>query len=155
MTAPVYSAADALGQALVERARAWIGTPYQHQASCRGAGTDCLGLIRGLWREAYGEEPEAVPAYSADWADTEGAGMLVAAAARHLEPVPLGAFVAGDVALMRLQDGGAVRHVGVLAERDGHPSFIHAYSGHGVVESVLTPAWARRVVAAFRFPRRS
>lgn len=33
---------------IVARARAWIGTPYEHQASCRGAGTDCLGLLRGL-----------------------------------------------------------------------------------------------------------
>jgi len=47
-------------------AKGWLGTPYRHQASCKGAGTDCLGLLRGLWRELYGAEPEVVPAYSAD-----------------------------------------------------------------------------------------
>jgi hypothetical protein len=31
----------------VEIARGWIGTPYLHQASRRGAGADCLGLVRG------------------------------------------------------------------------------------------------------------
>jgi len=42
------------------------GTPYVHQASARGAGTDCLGLLRGEWREVLGREPEHVPAYSMD-----------------------------------------------------------------------------------------
>ena len=58
MTAAAFEAEP--GEAVVERARAWIGTPYRHQASCRGAGTDCLGLLRGLWREMLGPEPEAV-----------------------------------------------------------------------------------------------
>ncbi|MFZ2468534.1 MAG: peptidase, partial [Parvibaculum sedimenti] len=44
--------------AVVAAARAWIGTPYRHQASCKGAGADCLGLVRGLWREFHGAEPE-------------------------------------------------------------------------------------------------
>ena len=44
--------------AIVEEARAWIGTPYRHQASLKGVGCDCLGLIRGVWRAVMGEEPE-------------------------------------------------------------------------------------------------
>ena len=36
---------------VVAIARAWIGTPYEHQASCLGAGTDCLGLLLGIWRD--------------------------------------------------------------------------------------------------------
>jgi NlpC/P60 family putative phage cell wall peptidase len=31
-------------------ARAWIGTPDRHQASLKGMGCDCLGLVRGVWR---------------------------------------------------------------------------------------------------------
>ena len=55
--------ADGLpGATVVAHARAWIGTPYEHQASCRGSGTDCLGLLRGLWRELLGAEPETPPA---------------------------------------------------------------------------------------------
>ncbi|RDD95564.1 peptidase, partial [Paracoccus pantotrophus] len=29
--------------AVVQAARGWIGTPYVHQGSAKGAGTDCLG----------------------------------------------------------------------------------------------------------------
>ena len=42
---------SALSDKIVTEARRWIGTPYRHQAATRGAGTDCLGLIRGVWRE--------------------------------------------------------------------------------------------------------
>src|SRR5690606_25246620 len=58
---------------VVEIAREWVGTPYRHQASAKGAGTDCLGLLRGVWREIYGAEPEPVPAYTADWSEPDGA----------------------------------------------------------------------------------
>lgn len=51
---------------VVIAARRWIGTPYVHQAALRGAGADCLGLVRGVWREVLGEEPEPVPPYTPD-----------------------------------------------------------------------------------------
>jgi NlpC/P60 family putative phage cell wall peptidase len=47
---------------IVAAARGWLGTPYHHQASVKGVGCDCLGLIRGLWRELLGDEPETLPA---------------------------------------------------------------------------------------------
>ncbi|MEE8633091.1 MAG: hypothetical protein V3S93_01305 [Methyloceanibacter sp.] len=50
------------------KARGWLGTPYHHQASVKGVGCDCLGLVRGLWRELCGPEPEAMPRYTRDWA---------------------------------------------------------------------------------------
>ena len=55
--------------AVVAEARRWVGTPYRHQASVRGAGADCLGLVRGVWRALRGAEPVAVPPYGPDWAE--------------------------------------------------------------------------------------
>ncbi|CAN5340949.1 hypothetical protein BH09PSE2_BH09PSE2_03510 [soil metagenome] len=54
---------------VVDAARRWLGTPYRHQQSLIGVGADCLGLLRGVWREVQGEEPEPVPPYVADWAE--------------------------------------------------------------------------------------
>lgn len=137
----------------VEIARSWIGTPYRHQAATRGAGTDCLGLLRGIWHELYGCEPEPVPAYTEDWSEPEGAERLWAAARRHLvglgPEVPL---MPGQVLLFRMRAGSVAKHLGLAAEQAGRPTFIHAYSGHGVVESALSGPWARRVVARFEFP---
>ena len=38
---------------------------YRHQASLKGVGCDCLGLVRGVWRALHGAEPERAPAYRA------------------------------------------------------------------------------------------
>ncbi|OBY25271.1 NlpC/P60 family protein [Leisingera sp. JC1] len=168
---------------VVEAARGWIGTPYVHQASCKGAGCDCLGLIRGLWRELLGTEPELPPAYTMDWSEPQGAEALWQAAARHLAAKPLQDAAPGDVILFRMRDGSVAKHLGVQSElemraasawaganapaggqagaarraagrnaRNPEPAFIHAYAGHGVIESPLSPPWQRRIVARFHFP---
>ncbi|MCA0961357.1 NlpC/P60 family protein [Salipiger bermudensis] len=137
---------------IVEAARGWIGTPYRHQASLRGAGCDCLGLVRGVWREVIGPEPEAVPAYSRDWSEPQGEEALLAAALRHMARKPLGAEAPGDVLLFRMRDGAVAKHLGLQAGLGAAASFVHAYSGHGVVESRLSRPWRRRLVARFAFP---
>jgi NlpC/P60 family putative phage cell wall peptidase len=145
----------AVGAQVVVVARAWLGTPYRHQASCKGAGADCLGLVRGIWRELYGCEPAAVPVYTPGWSDGDRAERLLAAAGRHMVAVPTCLARPGDALVLRMVEGGVAKHIGILAvDRQGHDSFIHAYSGHGVVESPLTPAWRRRIAGAFRFPDR-
>lgn len=142
------------GADIVAQARLWIGTPYVHQQSVRGAGCDCLGLVRGLWRALYGAEPEAVPPYSADWAEPQRDEVLWRAARRHLAEKPPAALAPGDLILFRMRAGSVAKHLGIVAQGAPVPSFIHAYTGHGVVESPLTPPWARRIVACFAFPER-
>lgn len=139
-------------QRIVTEARGWIGTPYVHQCSTRSAGTDCLGLLRGVWRAVLGPEPEAVPAYTDDWAEPGHDEVLFAAATRWLTPKPLLEEAAGDVLLFRMRRGSIAKHLGIMAETGAYPSFIHAYTGHGVVESPLSAPWARRIVARFAFP---
>ena len=142
------------GDRIVAEARGWIGTPYQHQASVNGAGADCLGLLRGVWRAVLGAEPETVPAYTADWAEPSGTEALWQAALRHLKPKGLLDPAAGDVLLFRMRDGGIAKHLGIAADIGGRAggTFIHAYTGHGVVESPLSGPWARRIAARFEFP---
>ena len=140
--------------AVVAAARRWIGTPYLHQASLRGAGCDCLGLVRGLWRELHGTEPAEVPPYTADWNEPQGDEALWRAAAALLRPrareEPTGA---GDLLLFRMRAGAVAKHLGIAAVVGARPTFIHAYTRHGVVESPLTPPWAARIVARFDFDR--
>lgn len=137
---------------VVAEARRWLGTPYVHQMARCGAGCDCLGLIRGVWRGVIGEEPERPPAYSMDWSEPEGEERLWAAALRHLEHRPLQQPERGHVLLFRMRAGSVAKHLGVQSETGPTPRFIHAYSGHGVVESALSAPWARRIVARFAFP---
>ncbi len=137
---------------IVAEARAWIGTPYLHQASVRGGGTDCLGLLRGVWREVYGPEPEVVPAYTQDWSEPSGREDLMAAAERWLVRKALADAGVGDVILFRMRAGVVAKHLGIASDLGPAPRFVHAYTGHGVIESPLSTPWARRIVARFAFP---
>lgn len=137
--------------AVVDTARAWIGTPYVHQASAKGAGCDCLGLFRGVWRDLRGAEPEAVPAYTMDWDEAQGGEVLLRAAMRHLKVKPVGAQAPGDVLVFRMRAGAVAKHIGIAGRIGPAPTFIHSYQGHGVVESPLTRPWLRRIAARFEF----
>ena len=133
---------------VVAAARGFLGTPYRHQASLPGAGCDCLGLLRGVWRALHGAEPIAMPAYRADMRDPTNAGALQRAAEAVLLP-ETGALAAGQVVLFRLGDMAEPKHCGILVSPE---RFIHAQERLGVVEANLTEAWARRVAGRFRFP---
>ena len=132
---------------IVAEARGWIGTPYLHQASLKGAGCDCLGLVRGVWREVLGDEPVHVPPYSPDWDEVGRRELLLTAARQFLREVPLSEAAFGDVVLFRMRKDAVAKHLGILTD-DG---FIHAFSGHGVVENALSEPWRRRIVGAFAF----
>ncbi|MEO6014095.1 MAG: NlpC/P60 family protein [Devosia sp.] len=133
---------------VVRAVRTWPGTPYRHQAATLGAGCDCLGLIRGVWRTLYGTEPMALPNYRADWRDTRHADELIDVARQLLVPAA-GEPIAGQVVLFRLGRAALPKHCGIVVE-DGR--FIHAQEGLGVVEANLTHGWQRRVAGLFDFP---
>lgn len=138
---------------VVATARAWIGTPYVHQASLRGAGCDCLGLIRGVWRDLGRREPTDLPPYTRDWSEAGGSETLLAAARRFLverptSPTPL----PGQVLLFRMRETGVAKHLGIVSCDGAEPRFIHAYSGRAVCETTLSRPWLRRVVATFDYP---
>lgn len=138
---------------VVAIARGWLGTPYVHQASVKGVASDCLGLIRGIWRELYGAEPEEAPPYTSDWGDFGPCEVLMEGAIRHLRPVATrDVLAAGQVLLFRMRAGAVAKHLGVVSTSGDTPRFIHAYTHHGVVDSPLTPPWRNRIAARFRFP---
>ena len=104
-----------LQAAVVAEARTWIGVSYRHQASLKGVACDCLGLVRGVWREVIGEEPEAAPAYRADWAETGTEETLLAAARRHLVELDPATAGPGDVVLFRVTPEALVKHCAILS----------------------------------------
>lgn len=134
---------------IVAEARAWRGTPYRHQASLKGVGCDCLGMVRGVWRNVFGAEPELPPAYTPDWAEATGAETLAEAAARHLAVVELEAARPGDVLLFRWRAALPAKHAAILVAAD---RMVHAHDGHAVTEVYFASWWRRRLAFAFAFP---
>jgi NlpC/P60 family putative phage cell wall peptidase len=134
---------------VLELARGWLGTPYHHRASIKGAGCDCIGLIRGIWRELYGTEPEGAGAYTGDWAEATGTEALLGAAHRHLAPTTLTAAKPGDVVIFRLRGNVVAKHAAILV---GPARMIHAQEGVPVSEVALGPWWRRRIAGVFVLP---
>jgi len=149
------TAISALRACVLGAARAWLGTPYANQASVKGVGCDCLGLVRGVYREVIGPEPEEPPPYTPDWGEGSGSTLqvgepLLAAAMRHFSPVALKAAQPGDLIVFRWRPDLPAKHVAILSAPD---RIIHAYDGAGVVETALGRHWGGRAVAAFAFQR--
>lgn len=139
---------------IIQEARIWIGTPYVHQAATKDAGCDCLGLVRGVWREVMGTEPETPPPYTRDWAERSGQETLKEAARRHMDPVGIDRAGAGDVLLFAFKSGLPAKHCAILttAIEDPAPRIIHAHEHLPVAEVALVPGWRRKIRFAFRFP---
>ena len=134
---------------IVTIARTWLGTPYHHQASLKGAGTDCIGLVRGVWRELYGAEPQALPAYTRDWAEAHGRETLLESARRHLVELPPAEAQPGDILIFRWRRTAPAKHCAILSTPT---AMIHALEGAPVSEVSLSPWWRRHLAGAFMFP---
>ena len=136
--------------AIVAIARSWIGTPYAHQGSVKGAGCDCLGLLRGVWRELHGEDAETPPPYSPDWAEATGEETLYRAMKRHLSEIDPRDLAPGDVALFRMMPRGPAKHCGIVGSRKCGLSLIHARQNKQVSEEMFGALWHRKLAHAFR-----
>lgn len=134
---------------IVSEATSWIGTPYRHQASLKGVGCDCLGLIRGIWRALFSAEPEPMAAYTPDWAEASGEETLARAAQRHMREITPSIAEPGDILLFRWREGLPAKHAGVLIEP---ARFVHAHQGAAVSAAAYSRWWRARTAFAFQFP---
>jgi NlpC/P60 family putative phage cell wall peptidase len=148
---PPFSREGVARETIIALARSWLGTPYVHQAAAKGQGTDCLGLVRGIYRELYGRDPELPPPYTPDWNERRSAEEpLLSAARRHLAEVAgRGSIRPGQVLIFRILTTGPAKHCGVAVSED---HFVHAYAGRAVVESWLSRWWTERIAGVFEFP---
>lgn len=138
-------------QLIIDIARTWLGTPYRHQTSLKGQGCDCIGLVRGVYREFYGIEndPEGMPPYQPNWYEVDQMDPLLAIGKRHMEQVPFEDMMPSDVLVFRMKRNVSAKHCGIVTGKD---MMIHAYSREKVYEVSLGEHWYRKVAAVLRFP---
>ncbi|GIU67610.1 NlpC/P60 family protein [Candidatus Phycosocius spiralis] len=122
---------------VLEKARAWLGTPFVPEASLRGIGTDCVGLIEGIARELGMACPDR-QSLNQD---------LEAAAHAFLRPCP--EPVPGTLILLSQQPFGPPVHAGLVSENG---RFIHAHWTAGVVENRYGSWFSVRTTHVFDWP---
>ena len=134
--------------AILGEAARWIGTPYCHQASRRGVGADCLGLIVGVWSAVSGTTVDLPRTDRRDWAAHAAGEPLLDGLRAHLDERPVRRAAPGDVLALRWRSRWPASHLAILMEGG---TIVHAYEGGRVVRSHLAP-WAPNVAACFAFP---
>lgn len=137
---------------IVQEARSWIGTRYQHQGRAKGVGVDCIGLVGGV-AAAVGV-PNAAEWFADramhNYARTPDRAMLMHACGRFFDQVRLVDARDGDVLLFALQE--QPRHFAILVD-EYKQRIVHAYAllaARRVVEQGLPIARAT-TLGAYRF----
>lgn len=127
---------------VVEEAQRWLGTRYVHKQSVRGSGTDCVGLLFGVYQTvglipAHLSFQDVTGDYPVDWCLHRGEELYLQGLAAWCIP---GLGRLGDIAIF--QWGRTQSHTGIVSGT--HPvKFIHAYApAKSVTESFLSGFWA-------------
>jgi len=146
---------ECLRREIVEEALRWIDTPFVHQASICGVGTDCVGLIRGVaWNLGLADVHESNPKYRdlLSYPRRSDSRRMRRDLDRFMVNVPVAEARAGDVLWFRI--GGEDRHVGIITRR-GY--VVHASHKGGrtmndgrVLEHRVDPKW--KIIRAWSFP---
>ncbi len=132
--------------AIITEARKYLGTPWHHLGRSRH-GLDCVGLVVMVCRalEISGYD---VATYPREPKSSEFLAHFLAGGGVR---VALESALPGDLMLFR-----EIRypcHVGIMSERDGLQTIIHAHATRRrVLEEAMIDEWRSRRVAAIRLP---
>lgn len=135
---------------IVTTAREWLGTPYKHQASLKGVGCDCVGLIKGLSHELKLTEYDTLGASDQkynNYSQMPDSAFMREALGRWLTPIRIQDVQDGDVLFLAwVKDP---QHLALKTDI----GILHSYlQARKVVEHALDAAWAAKIIAAYRFP---
>jgi len=135
---------------IVQEARTWLGTRWQHQACRKGVATDCIGLVGGVaeelglvggavWRKdenlrGYGRTP--LPEKLLDGCD------------RYLDRIAIADVDIGDVLVIAFPK--SPQHFAIVSSLNPL-RIIHAYSQRGGVVETQARIPKSRIVRAYRF----
>ncbi len=141
---------------VVAEARDWIGTPYVHQASAQRRGHRLSGsAARGVARDLRGRARSGARLFGGLVRGRRATSGCGRPRGGIWMPKPTTRIASGDVLLFRMRDGACRQASGDRRRKPvRRPHFIHAYTGHGVIESPLTRALAPAHRGAFCISRR-
>lgn len=120
---------------VVEVSHQWIGTPYMYAHAEKGIGSDCSGMVMGVFQEAAAKK---LPRNSAKQAE-------FCKKIRESEVLP------GDLVFFATgSDPDRISHVGIMIDKE---KFVHASSSKGtIVSSLHTPYYTRTLRSFGRIP---
>jgi len=141
------------GELVLAAGRTWLRTPFHWEASLKGVGADCKGLLGGAARECGFPEGNTMEAVLVGYARHIDEAKLLAGLDRLFDRVPcdLGQAEPGDVLAFRIRD--RVQHLGLYGGDGTRHTVLHAYSGNPsmVLEMPLERMWTKRLAGVWRW----
>lgn len=148
------------GTMIAASARTWVGTPFRWEASLKGVGADCRGVLSGAARECGRPEAEELEARIAGYSRRINEAQLIAGLDRLFDrvwldklghPRPVDELEAGDVLGFRVQR--KLQHLGIYTGDGKRHMMVHAYSGEPaqVIEAPLGRFWLGRLAGVWRW----
>lgn len=136
-----------ISKKIVDTARGYIGTPWEHQGRHKVLGVDCIGLLICVAHEVFGIFHDV-----SDY-DRMPDGTLLKMLDTYLDRIPFSEARIGDVVAMKFDD--QPHHVAILGDYlYGGFSIIHSFARSGkVIETRLTPEFQNLIVAYYRIKR--
>ncbi len=140
---------------VIDCARSYLGTPFQHQGRIKGKGIDCSGLALMVGEELGIVGRDGRPlcrdlyiGYSRQPMNS----IVYEACNRSLILKPIPAMRPGDVIATR--NPALPCHVAIVSEINGVLYMIHAYDGgpRKCFENILDKKWRSRIEGVFSYP---
>jgi cell wall-associated NlpC family hydrolase len=135
-------------QWVVDSAKAWLGTPWHHEARVKGAGVDCANFLAAVYFESDMIPNLTLDHYPPDW-------HLHNAEPRFLDIVmkfcrEVSAPLVGDIVMFRLARAAA--HGAIFVD-DECTVIAHAWKEEGRVTLTDLPGspWEKRVCGYYRW----
>lgn len=138
-----------LSQRLVEEARSWKGTRFQHQGQLKGVGVDCANFVALVARDA-GIEGVDIPR---NYRPREDGTVMLALLREHMEMIEQKDMQPGDVLALcdeALKHPDVPRHLVFVSDVTPTTVWIVHSSEHGVREHRTNAHWLRRVHSVWR-----
>ena len=128
-------------QQLIEEARSWKDTPWQHNQACKGYGVDCIRFTMSVYAK-FGVNVGQLGNYSRKPRGNQLVDYLETLPSTTLKDV--NSIKPGDLLVFRV--ARVPHHVGIATTKK---TFIHADSGSNKVLEQELGRWEKRISAVF------
>lgn len=135
---------------IITEAASWGGTPWHHMQASKGAGVDCVGIVRGVYAFTYGlPVPPCEFYYHPSWFYPPiTRSLLDEALVNYLYTKSSASMEPGDIFTFDRYRAGIATHCGIILD---DAEFIHVDSRKGAVVTPFETPWKNRIVSCFSF----
>lgn len=139
---------------IIQTAREYVGTPFEHQGRLKGYACDCVGLLLMVADDLGLVDVDGLPLRRYDYMNYHEQPLdafVHEECKRRLIVKPISEMQDGDT--LTLRTPSVPCHVAFVSTWGGMRCMVHAYAGIGkVVENVIDKAWYRRIEGCFGIP---